>query len=458
MKHRYSFLFLPFQLILDWILLNLSFWIAHVIKFGLSTELNTSYKWFLLVCNLIWLGLIVIVKPYNYSRIKFHVFNILYQYLSLSGVFAACMAFAWIILRDLNLSRLHMLYMLMVFVALGITWRVFAVVFIKFYRASGHNIRRYIIVGHGKLATTLKEFYENYPEFGYEFYGFFGDIDENNKSIMRGDYDRLTTFIKQNTIDCVYCCTPYINNEVLGNIITQSEQENFQVKLVIDFSSILSRQSTVEYHDMLPIIDISNRFWEDIKVQILKRIFDIAFSSFILFLGLPIWIILGLITKLSSKGPIFYSQERIGKSGKPFHIYKFRSMYVNAEQEGPALSFGNEDPRITPWGQFMRKMRLDEIPQFYNVLKGDMSVVGPRPERQFFIDQITPIAPDFTKLLTVKPGITSIGQVKFGYAQNVEEMIQRLEFDLQYLTKVSLFVDMLIIWETVVVMLKAKGK
>ncbi|NBB19512.1 exopolysaccharide biosynthesis polyprenyl glycosylphosphotransferase [Runella sp. CRIBMP] len=458
MKHRYSFLFLPFQLILDWILLNLSFWIAHVIKFGLSTELNTSYKWFLLVCNLIWLGLIVIVKPYNYTRIKFHVFNILYQYLSLSGVFAACMAFAWIILRDLNLSRLHMLYMLMVFVALGITWRVFAVVFIKFYRASGHNIRRYIIVGHGKLATTLKEFYENYPEFGYEFYGFFGDIDENNKSIMRGDYDRLTTFIKQNTIDCVYCCTPYINNEVLGNIITQSEQENFQVKLVIDFSSILSRQSTVEYHDMLPIIDISNRFWEDIKVQILKRIFDIAFSSFILFLGMPIWIILGLITKFSSKGPIFYSQERIGKSGKPFNIYKFRSMYVNAEQEGPALSFGNEDPRITPWGQFMRKMRLDEIPQFYNVLKGDMSVVGPRPERQFFIDQITPIAPDFTKLLTVKPGITSIGQVKFGYAQNVEEMIQRLEFDLQYLTKVSLFVDMLIIWETVVVMLKAKGK
>lgn len=458
MKHRYSFLFLPFQLILDWVLLNLSFSIAYRIKFGYSADLISSYQWFLLACNLIWLGLILIVKPYNYSRIKFHFFTILEQFLTLCSLFAALIAFAWIILKDLNLSRGHMLYMLLLFVVLGIMWRAAAVILIKFYRASGHNVRRYIIVGHGKLATTLKEFYENYPEFGFRFYGFFGEINETNQSVMQGDCDRLITYIAQHQIDCVYCCTPYINNEVLTQIIAQSEQGNFQVKLIIDFSTILSRQSTIEYHDILPIIDISNRFWEDIKIKVLKRVFDIAFSSFILVVGMPIWMFLAIITKFSSKGPVFYSQERIGKAGKPFIIYKFRSMYVNAEQQGPALSFGNEDPRITPWGQFMRKMRLDEIPQFYNVLKGDMSVVGPRPERQFFIDQITPIAPEFTKLLSVKPGITSIGQVKFGYAQNVDEMIQRLTYDLQYLTKVSLFVDMLIIWETVVVMLKAKGK
>ncbi len=458
MKHRYSFLFLPFQLILDWVLLNFSFGVAYQIKFGLGTTFNTKYSGFLILYNLIWLGLIAISKPYKHSRLKFHVFNIIYKYLSLIGLFAALVAFAWIIINDFYLSRLHLLYTLLLFSALGIMWRVLAVIVLKFYRATGHNTRRYIIVGYGKLATTLKSFYENHPEFGYRFYGFFGEIDKSNQFYMRGDYERLSTFITQKNIDCVYCCTPYINNEVLNQIITQSEKGNFQVKLVIDFSSILSRQSTIEYHDMVPIIDISNRFWEDIKVQVLKRIFDIAFSSIVLLLGMPLWIVLMIITKLSSKGPVFYSQERIGKSGKPFIIYKFRSMYVDAEQQGPTLSSGNLDRRITAWGRFMRKMRLDELPQFYNVLKGDMSVVGPRPERQFFIDQITQIAPEYNKLLTVKPGITSIGQVKFGYAQNVDEMIQRLKYDLRYLKKVSLFVDMWIIWETVVVMIKAKGK
>ena len=140
------------------------------------------------------------------------------------------------------------------------------------------------------------------------------------------------------------------------------------------------------------------------------------------------------MVKLSSAGPVFYVQERIGRAGVPFRIYKFRSMVVDAEVAGPSLS-SDHDPRITPWGRFMRKVRLDELPQFWNVLRGDMSLVGPRPERQFFIDQIVRLAPHYRHLHRVRPGITSLGLVKYGYAETVPQMVERLKFDILYIEK-----------------------
>jgi putative colanic acid biosynthesis UDP-glucose lipid carrier transferase len=197
----------------------------------------------------------------------------------------------------------------------------------------------------------------------------------------------------------------------------------------------------------------------DVKknVQLLKRFFDIVFSVCVMITGIPIIILLYLVTKFSSAGPAIFKQERIGKNGRPFRIYKFRSMYVGAEKSGPQLSKGF-DPRITRWGSIMRKTRLDELPQFWNVLKGDMSVVGPRPERQHYIDQIVVRDPHYMLLQRIKPGITSIGQVEFGYAENLDEMCKRLQYDLIYLKKVSLLTDISIILRTVVVMIKKSGK
>jgi lipopolysaccharide/colanic/teichoic acid biosynthesis glycosyltransferase len=164
-----------------------------------------------------------------------------------------------------------------------------------------------------------------------------------------------------------------------------------------------------------------------------------------------------VITKMTSKGPVFYKQQRIGINEQPFNIYKFRSMYVDAEKFGPQLSKDN-DPRITKWGRIMRKTRLDELPQFWNVLRGDMSIVGPRPEREHFIQQIIAKAPGYKLLLSIKPGITSIGQVNYGYAENVDQMCQRMLFDLRYLNEVNILTDINIILQTVKVMVQGKGK
>lgn len=195
----------------------------------------------------------------------------------------------------------------------------------------------------------------------------------------------------------------------------------------------------------------------ELTTRFVKRSFDILFSSLAILAGLPVFITLMVVTKLTSNGPIFYKQERIGRNGSPFYIYKFRSMIVDSEVNGPQLTSDN-DPRVTKWGNFMRKTHLDEIPQFFNVLVGDMSVVGPRPERAHFIQQIVAKQPMYAQLLSLRPGITSIGQVDFGYAETVEEMCQRVLLDLKYLSSVNLLTDLYIIGQTVMTMINKKGK
>lgn len=189
----------------------------------------------------------------------------------------------------------------------------------------------------------------------------------------------------------------------------------------------------------------------------LKRAFDLIISSVALITGFPFFAVLIVVTKVTSAGSAIFKQERIGRNGVPFYLYKFRSMCINAENAGPQLS-KDDDPRVTSWGKIMRKSHLDELPQFLNVFLGHMSVVGPRPERLFFIEKIIEKAPEYKKLLTIKPGITSIGQVRYGYAENIDQMIERMQLDLLYLDNQKLTVDMSIIAETVKVMAQGKGK
>ena len=205
-----------------------------------------------------------------------------------------------------------------------------------------------------------------------------------------------------------------------------------------------------------PLIQITTELmppWQ----QSVKRLMDMVAAFIAMLLLSPVYLFTAIGVLLSSPGPIIYSQERIGLHGRPFKMHKFRSMFRDAERGTPMLS-SKEDPRITKFGKFMRKVRLDEIPQFYSVLIGDMSLVGPRPERQFFIDQIVVKAPHYRMLSKIKPGITSWGQVKYGYAENVDEMIERLKYDLLYLENMTIAMDIKILIYTVLIVVQGRGK
>ena len=205
-----------------------------------------------------------------------------------------------------------------------------------------------------------------------------------------------------------------------------------------------------------PLIEIKHKLlpqWE----FVVKRFLDYLFSVLAIILLSPFMILTAIAVKISSSGSIIYKQERIGQYGKKFNIYKFRSMYEDAEKEGPKLS-SKTDSRITTWGRVMRRIRLDETPQFFNVLFGHMSFVGPRPERDFFANQLIKKAPHYKHIYRVKPGITSWGMVKFGYAENIDEMLERLKYDILYIENMSLLIDLKIMIHTVLIILQGRGK
>ena len=217
-------------------------------------------------------------------------------------------------------------------------------------------------------------------------------------------------------------------------------------------------QSQVRISDIYgePLVNISRSSMSDSGKNI-KRALDIIVSAIALIVLIPVYAAVGITIKLTSPGPIFYLQRRIGFHNKPFNIIKFRSMVQDAEAAGkPQLSSDN-DPRITPFGRFMRKYRIDELPQFWNVLKGDMSIVGPRPERKHYIDLITERVPAYALLHQVRPGITSMGMVKFGYAKNVDEMVERVKYDLMYLDNMSLLNDLKILIYTIKIVFTGRG-
>ena len=228
------------------------------------------------------------------------------------------------------------------------------------------------------------------------------------------------------------------------------------IKITPDARDIIFGMVHVDSIFHSPLITINTRLMEEWQYSV-KRLFDIVLSVLALVILSPVFLITAIIVKCTSPGPIFFAQERIGYRGRPFKMHKFRSMYIDAEACGPALS-RDDDPRITPFGRFMRKVRLDEIPQFYNVLKGTMSIVGYRPERQFYIDQIVKRCPEYLLLQRIKPGITSWGQVKYGYASSVDEMCERLKYDLLYLENMSITTDLKILIYTVGIIFQGRGK
>lgn len=271
-----------------------------------------------------------------------------------------------------------------------------------------------------------------------------------------GHVSDLTNILVDHDFDEIVIAIESSDHDRLQKIIEKIYDPNILIKVLPDMYELLtgSLKTTNIYGALL--FEFGNNampFWQ----QSLKRFMDISLSLFAIVILLPLYLLCAILVKLSSEGSVLFFQERIGRNGKPFQIIKFRTMYINSEENGPQLSSSN-DLRITPIGRFMRKTRLDEFPQFFNVLFGHMSLVGPRPERQFYIDQIVQIEPQYLMLNRVRPGITSWGQVKYGYAENVEQMLDRMKFDLLYVNNRSISLDLKILFYTILIVVKAKGK
>lgn len=320
-----------------------------------------------------------------------------------------------------------------------------------------------LIGGNAKAVDLYEELNGREDQLGYNFIGYV-DTNGSSKDLMGkhlpllGKIKDIASLVNTHNVEEVIIAVETADHNKIKQILNILDQflERILVKIIPNMYDIMVGTVKMNHIHGAVLIEIDTELmpkWQ----KVIKRAIDVTASMICILILTPLYLFIAIRVKLSSDGPIFFTQERIGKGGKPFNIIKFRSMRTDAEVTGPQLS-SDTDPRVTSWGRVMRKWRLDELPQFFNVLKGEMSLVGPRPERQFYIDKIMEHAPHYKHLLKVRPGITSWGQVKYGYASTVTQMVQRLKFDMIYIENMSIGLDLKIMFYTILVLIQGKGK
>ena len=312
-----------------------------------------------------------------------------------------------------------------------------------------------LIIGAGGKAVRIAH---DLYRLGYDICGFVSEDERTpvkaDRNQVLGTVEDIPVLMEKENEDEIVLAVESKNNKALLGILYSLYRYKRPIKVLADRFNMLSKIQLRTIRG-IPLVDVTDNNFSPAE-QNIKLFLDKVCSVVALLLLSPLFAYIAWRVKKDSPGPVFFRQERIGYLGQPFWMYKFRTMYVNAEENGPSLS-SEDDLRVTPFGRIMRKYRLDELPQFWNVLKGDMSLVGPRPERKYFIDEIVKTAPYYYLLHNVRPGITSLGMVKYGYAASVDKMVERMEYDILYYENMSLTLDLTILIYTVKTVITGKG-
>jgi polysaccharide biosynthesis protein PslA len=428
----------------------------------------------LLLTNRFWLGTITIPFGWLILYSMMGSYKGLYQKSRLSevtntfiySIIGCTIVFFAIVINDPEKDYHYFYNTFFIFLschfALTLIGRISILNIVRSQVVDGKIIFNALLVGADAVATRIyKDSLDGLRSSGYHYKGYVTNANQTNNGISRylprlGDAEEIESTIDAYDIGLVVVALEKSDKEEVERIVERLSNKDVEIKIIPSTLDILS--GSVRSSNVMGAIlsDIRTGLMPEWQ-QNIKRLIDVVASVVGLILFSPLIVVAAIRVRLSSPGPVIYKQERIGYKGKSFWIYKFRSMYLDAEKNGPALS-SLEDPRITKWGKTMRKWRIDELPQLWNVLIGEMSLVGPRPERQFYVDQLYQRTPYFRYLLKVKPGLTSWGMIQFGYAGDVEEMITRMKYDLMYIENISLALDLKIMLYTGKIIFMGQGR
>ncbi len=467
-----------FTLLLDAVVITASFWIAFWVRYQSGLFLGTynpdaiegSYLIPSMILSGLWLVLFFLTGLYRdwfkesrldeffvVSRTVFFGVFTLFVIASSDELISFAKTGELPDLFSHNQVIIVILYGVILLIATTLNRFILHTLYTSFYK-KGIGIRNLAIVGAHDSADRLIREIESHPQLGYRCIGF---IDQERKEDILGysvigSYSDIPRLTKEKGIDGLII-SHYTNSaKDILDILKYCWDEKLTIYLEPSLVDVIAGHLKTHNVCGVPLVVLLQDHMPRWEAQV-KRLFDIFISATMLIVGAPVWLLVAALVKATSKGPAVYSQERIGLNGKPFIMMKFRSMTVDAEtKSGPAWATTN-DPRVTPFGRFMRKARLDEIPQLINVLKGEMSFVGPRPERQYFIEKLTKEIPWYIKRLKMKPGITGWAQVKHKYDETIEDVKTKVMYDLYYFENMSLLLDLKIIIQTVMVVFTGKG-
>ena len=414
-----------------------------------NINLTDNYIFLNIIIILIWLLTAHFFKLFDYKR-GARIDEVILDFVKSIIVHALIISVFLASLKSNQFSRECILYSFFISYSILFIWRCFCWLLIKNYRKRGYNYKQVILVGNADKVSNIIQFF-NKKEHGYKLLAFFSDSQKKNTfSVPTFSISEVESFCLDNKVEEIYYSESVYNSVLLDKIIRFCDDSLIRLKIIPDFSAFKQRKFVVDFFSGSPIITLRDEPLQDDLNRLIKRLFDVVFS-FLVIVFLLSWLvpIVALIIKLTSKGPVFFVQRRSGLDNNDFSCYKFRTMSVNSQSDSKQAS--KDDPRITPIGRFLRKTSLDEIPQFFNVFKGDMSIVGPRPHMLKHTEMYSEIIQGYMVRQLVLPGITGAAQANGfrGETKKLSDMEQRVKYDVWYIENWSLLLDIKLIILTI---------